>query len=562
MDRGVRPPLKERCIAIPAIRNNAAIPDQLMKKLAGMPLIARVLNTARACLPGSDIYTLTDSEEISLLCERADTECCINPELRFESQDIFKEMRDFLCRLAQNYRHCIILRPYSPLLTWIDLENAWKAYKCQDADILVTVRKVSQRLWKALDNDLSSLLMPEEQDKKTCVVESRALMVINLDLVRKNREPGKIVPWFLGENGIEIENYQDWWICERLLNRRHIVFVVAGYPAIGMGHVYRALMLAHEISEHKVSFVCTRESELAVENVASRDYEVIRQGPETLEQTVLSRRPDLVVNDFLDTPVPYMQALAAAGVRSINFEDMGPGSRLAALTINALDNGKQDSDRVLRGPAWFCLRDEFALAPRNEFRQKVKVLLITFGGTDQRNFTCQTLEAVEPVCREENIAIRIVAGPGYAHKEELSSIIEKLANPSISFTWATNTMSRMMEGADIAICSAGRTVYELAHMRVPAIVFATHRREAAHKFARFSNGFIYGGLMENCSGRHITTLFQAMLPAEHRYRCWLRQNHLSFNGNKEKVVALMLEELNRSSRPEKPQTDIHLPHSA
>ena len=91
---------------------------------------------------------------------------------------------------------------------------------------------------------------------------------------------GRIVPWFLGDRAMEILGYQDWWICEHLLAQRHVVFVVAGWPAIGMGHVYRALMLAHEITSHKVSCVCTRQSELAVERLAEKDYPILRQGEE------------------------------------------------------------------------------------------------------------------------------------------------------------------------------------------------------------------------------------------------------------------------------------------
>ena len=46
-------------------------------------------------------------------------------------------------------------------------------------------------------------------------------------------------------------------------------------------------MLAHEITNHKISFVCTRESELAVESIARKDYKIVRQGNEELADTVL-----------------------------------------------------------------------------------------------------------------------------------------------------------------------------------------------------------------------------------------------------------------------------------
>ena len=51
--------MEKRCIIIPAIKKNAVIPDQLVKKLAGVTLIERAIETARAVAQGKDIYVLT-----------------------------------------------------------------------------------------------------------------------------------------------------------------------------------------------------------------------------------------------------------------------------------------------------------------------------------------------------------------------------------------------------------------------------------------------------------------------------------------------------------------------
>lgn len=175
-------------------------------------------------------------------------------------------------------------------------------------------------------------------------------------------------------------------------------------------------MLAHEIANHKVFFVCTKESELAASNIAARDYKtVIQQGE--LWEDVLALDPDLVINDMLDTPREYMEHLKAANIPVVNFEDEGPGSVLADQVVNALyeepqneTNGKQP-ERFLYGHKYFCLRDEFLQAEQNAFRPDPKCILITFGGTDMPDYTRQTLDTVEPLCRERGIAIRVVTGP-------------------------------------------------------------------------------------------------------------------------------------------------------
>ena len=183
-------------------------------------------------------------------------------------------------------------------------------------------------------------------------------------------------------------------------------------------------------------------------------------------------------------------------------------------------------------------------AARNPFRPEVKTVLITFGGTDQHDCSRRVLDIIEPICRGYGIAIRLVAGPGYAHKEAMEEHLKKLDNPLVTFTWATNVMSRMMEGADLAICSAGRTVYELAHMCVPALVLATHEREARHTFARPRHGFAFVGIMDRVSDGRIRNTFLAMLKNPRRQRFWQRQADMDFTVNKGRVVRRMLGLLN------------------
>jgi spore coat polysaccharide biosynthesis predicted glycosyltransferase SpsG/CMP-N-acetylneuraminic acid synthetase len=533
--------VKERCVVIPAVKKNAVIPDQLVKRLAGTTLIERAIHTARAFAPGEDIFVVTDSQEIEIICGRTGVECRRNSDLRLKSLDIVAELRDALAELASRYGHCCILRASCPLLTWADMEDAWKKYRAAKADSLITVKSVRQRVWNVRGDTLEGLLGDKEDQ---FLVESRALIILRLALLTaENGSCRKIIPYFLNERAIEIQSYQDWWICERLLLRRHIVFVVAGYPAIGMGHVFRALMLAHEISSHKISFVCTRQSELAVESIARKDYKIVRQGAEPLADTVLSLRPDMVVNDILNTDVPYMAPLVAVGARCVNFEDEGPGAEMADVVINALYENGGNAERLRCGPEYFCLRDEFMGAARNVLRDRVKTVLVTFGGTDSQDFSRRVLDIIEPVCRARDIAVRLVAGPGYAHRQAMEKHLKELANPLVEFTWATNVMSRMMEGADLAVCSAGRTVYELAHMRVPAIVAAHHGREARHTFARPRNGFAFLGIMNRISDAKIRNIFLAMLKYPRRARFFERQAKMDFTGNKARVVALMLEKL-------------------
>lgn len=530
-------------VIIPALKKHAVIPDQLVKNMAGKTLIQRALNTALAVVPAKRVLVVTDSQEISLIAERNGVRFHYDAALRLPSLDIVTGLAAILEAEAKHYDPLVIYRASCPLLGAVDLHDALGKFATSEADCMISVRHVRQRVWEAKGGALSALLA---DDSGEMLVESRALIVLRAAALAAGLTPAraeslKVVPYFLNDRAVEIHSYQDWWICERLLMRRHVVFVVVGYPAIGMGHVYRGLMLAHEIAHHKVSFMCTAESELAVANITARDYRTHIQQSETLAQDVLALKPDMVINDLLDTDPAYMAALKGAGLPIVNFEDKGPGAELADMVVNALYESSNDP-RVLAGPSYFCLRDEFLQAERNTFQEKPGCVLITFGGTDMCDFTRQTLDVVEPLCRARGMGIRVVAGPGYAHREALENHLATLGNPLVDFTCATNAMSRMMEGVDLAIVSAGRTVYELAHMRVPSLVLAQHEREALHTFARAGNGFLYLGVMRpQFRTQSLRRAFLALVDSTPlRHRLFERQARIDFTPNKARVVGRIL----------------------
>ena len=139
-----------RCIVIPAIKKNAVIPDQLVKRLAGVTLIQRAIDTARSVVPAHDVVVVTDSQEISLICERNGVRVHYNAGLRFTSLDIITEMKSILRELGNDYGHIIVYRASCPLLTWVDIDDAYKTFLENEADCLVTVKSVRHRIWEVL----------------------------------------------------------------------------------------------------------------------------------------------------------------------------------------------------------------------------------------------------------------------------------------------------------------------------------------------------------------------------------------------------------------------------
>ncbi len=532
--------MKEYCVIIPAIKKNAKIPDQLVKKLRGITLIQRAIDTACGFTEKADIFVITDSQEISLICQRNGVGYEYNKELKVDPRYILRDLKDSIDKKAAVYRNIILFRASTPLIRARDIRKALDKFLAKGADVLVTLKKENHRLWKQEgDRSLESLLFDEQQEQ--IYIESRAFIFIRSEYFLAGRSKPEVIAEYLNDRAIEINSYQNWWICEKLLARKRIVFVVMGYAEVGMGHVYRALTLAHEIDDHEILFLCTENSEMAVKNIAERDYKTVLQQNDLLSD-VLALNPDLVINDILTTDENYVKALRDQGIKVVNFEDLGEGAVWTDLTFNELfDQALFEGENICWGHDYYFLRDEFSGARIHSHRESVNTVLITFGGTDPGNYTQKVLALIKDFCRENGIRISVVVGPGYKHKTALLAYIEQLPGQEIAFTDSTSVMSSIMEQADIAISSNGRTVYELAHMNIPAVVLSQNERELTHCFASEENGFAnIGTFAGNHMEERITSAFTKLVKdATFRKQCQEKMKQHDFIQNKQKVARMI-----------------------
>ncbi len=326
------------------------------------------------------------------------------------------------------------------------------------------------------------------------------------------------------------------------MKQKRIIFNVIGSIEIGMGHIYHALSLAHEITDHEIIFVCNEKYEIAVEQIALMDYKVI--STKNVLKTIISLNPDLVINDILNTEVEYVKALKKNEIKVINFEDLGTGSLHADLVINELyDTPQLKGNNFLWGYKYLTLRDEFEEATPHEFEKKVTSVLITFGGTDQNNLTLLTLKSIIQLAQTNKIKIYIVCGSGYHFKEELEIYINNHKYKNIELTFSIGVISKIMEKTQIAFSSNGRTVYELADMNIPSVIISHHNRENTHTFPTLEKGFINLGLynQKNLSSLIKDKFEKLILDKEYRKLLFLNIIGYNFRNNKQSLVQKILE---------------------
>ena len=263
-------------------------------------------------------------------------------------------------------------------------------------------------------------------------------------------------------------------------------------PAMGTGHVMRCLALAQAWRKAggEAGFLAgglpsAIRSRLADEGFAVHDLPATHPDPADLAATLdilrrQARTGDWMALDGYQFTTDY-QAACADRIQLLVVDDLAhlPAYHGHALLNQnpyapELDYPVRGDVLLLLGQRYAMLRNEFFLVPRRPTSaansEGVRVL-VTFGGADPAR-ACELALRGLRLAALPGLSVRLVAGPVNPGLAELRQIADRAGFP-VNILSESLDMAGLMAWADLAVCAAGSTCWELAYLGVPAVVLET-----------------------------------------------------------------------------------------
>lgn len=521
-------------VVIPARGGSKGIPRKNVCPIAGKPLMAWVIEAAQQSGVVDDIVVSTDDDEIARLAQRYGAEpLARSAGLAADAVTLDPVVHDAVQQLEARGRHyelVLTVQPTSPLLRPQTIARIVARLQ-QGGDTVLTVVDNTHLCWRqgpSGPEPAYAARVNRQQLPKT-YRETGGVLATRRALVTPTSRIGKQVAIEVLDSveGIDIDDRNDWSIAEASLRTKRIAFIVIGSRKVGLGHVSRVMTLLSGLNAHHVKIFCDPEHQLAIERFRSAFYDVEVVAKRDQLTAVKAFGAHLVVHDELDTDPEQVESELNLGLKVVVFEDNGPGQDLATMAFNELFEAEHTDEPRKRwyGPGVYCLRDEFRHAQRRELQPEVGRVMVTFGGTDPAGLTFKVLEALQGATP---VPLTVVAGKGLEDFSRLERTVQALQERGwdVELLRDVVLMSEVMARADLAFSSAGRTLYELAHMGVPAIVMAQNEIEMHHTFAREDNGFLFLGRGSEVAASDIVAAFEELVGSKQR-REQLRQRMLS-----------------------------------
>lgn len=538
---------------IPARGGSKGIPRKNVRLMAGKPLIYYAIHNAKTCEMITDVAVTSDDEEILHIAKEYGADALQrSSELAKDAVTLDPVIYDAMLQMEKlkgtNYDIVVTLQPTSPVLSKDTLLTAIKDFVESGKETSISAVNKPHLAWSQNEDGFYPLYEKRlnRQQLPPNYLEAGAFLITKREYVKPDSRMGKKISVYeIPEaEAVDIDSVSDWIVCESLLSKKRIILRADGYRMIGMGHIYHCLTLAYNLIGHEIMFVTREDCKEGIRKIEESflPFKIVKDDDEFFE-FLKEYKPDIIVNDCLDTEADYVKKLKQLCKRVVTIEDMGEGARYADAVINALYQGEriQEYRHVYSGEKYICLRDEFIISEPKEFSSKVKEVLVLFGGTDPSDLTAVIYRLARKMHKKyPEIHFTFLAGIGY---DCGSHGICSRDDENISVIQDTSSVSAYMKQADMAFTAQGRTVYEFAVMGVPSIVLAQNEREQLHTFAQMENGFLNLGMGSRIGEETLERAFEFLVNTpqmrEEMRRLMLEHGELLKNGVSREVNLIL-----------------------
>lgn len=316
-----------------------------------------------------------------------------------------------------------------------------------------------------------------------------------------------------------------------------VVFRCNAGPEIGFGHLVRCRALAHalhEKGEHCVmvgpdqSYAKPADHEIFEDWIPVPDWPSSADDAQRLIDVAQAQQAKWLVLDDYRVDETYQLALRKLGLRWLQFDGSASKPLWADIILNASPSARAEdysamvrnpNAQLLLGPAYAILRPEFQDVIPCEPGRRVKRILLTFGGGDDRGANQFVLSALLPIISPDQHLV-VISGASNPNNASLKQWIENHGKERVSLFIDPEHVAPLFASCDIAVMAGGTSVYEALRCGVYPVIFSIVDNQRQHIKAWAEKGCVkYLGDYEDLDKVSLVQATQTLLSSTVQFSC-------------------------------------------
>lgn len=252
---------------------------------------------------------------------------------------------------------------------------------------------------------------------------------------------------------------------------------------IGLGHLAECLAITDSLQAQQISFhfiinPYPPAEELLFSKNISFDVIPIGQVEKVCQRIKRHSKRNCVIVNHRNVDLSSLKRLKKEQLIAVVIDQLGNKMITCNLLVNSAIvpewlkytfEGRKP--KCCFGADFAILRDEFIKLHQREkrFSKAIKTVLVSMGGVDRSGATLRITEALQML--KEPVNKVIILGKGFAHMDQFQQKYGEINDPHFNFVQGANDLAERMQEADILISAGGNTVYEMACVGTPGLVF-------------------------------------------------------------------------------------------
>jgi spore coat polysaccharide biosynthesis predicted glycosyltransferase SpsG/CMP-N-acetylneuraminic acid synthetase len=478
---------------VPARGGSDPVPYLNIKRLGDLPLLAHTLAAARQSAYVDRVIVSTDDERVAAVARAHGGEVPFlrPPELAADRPSLMPVVAHAVRALedaGEAIDVAVVLQVTTPFRDGTAVDEAVERLLAGGFDSVVSVTEDRTLNWREEQGVLVPLFAREGRREEQIPIykENGAVVALRRAVIDSPVRFGEKVGWLVLDKraGFTVYDLEDFWMAERLLRQPRVLFRVDGSASVGMGHVFRSLAIAEALralSRADIAFLMSADHTEGLVTVSRAGYAVRVVGDrkqETYLEHIRDFSPAILINDLPALDRSYLTALSHLGATTVNLvdtiDDLETTEHYAQVIVSVMNQDRETPEGFYGGPAYAILREHFRGRPK-EVRERAKLVLLSFGGSDPQGLTLKAARALQTL--DPEVEVVAVAGPAFSFRREFEALSATLPRRVPLINEAGGHIAELMLEADVMVGSGGMSVYEIAALGTPGVILGQNARE-------------------------------------------------------------------------------------
>lgn len=248
------------------------------------------------------------------------------------------------------------------------------------------------------------------------------------------------------------------------------VFIITeGGKDIGLGHVARCCSLYDAFAQRGVAPTFVLNGNTAKGLLKNRRKKVFDWLRDDRKLFAMVRGADIAVIDSYLAPLSFYKKISGLVNIPAYLDDNKridyPKGFIVNGTLHAEKIGypKKEGITYLLGSRYIPIRKEFWDVGEKEISDKLKSIMVTFGGNDAIGITPKILKLLRK--NYPGLIKNVIIGKSFQNIDQIKKEADN--NTILIYYPGSEKMKKVMLESDIAISAGGQTLYELARVGLP-----------------------------------------------------------------------------------------------